>query len=75
MAKGSAKCYVCGKTVYPMEMIKADDKVFHKTGCLKVIKSIELIMNFLFGLLLLWGSFLVFSFSLFTNLVQTSSDN
>ena len=32
------KCHVCGKTVYEMEMMKADDKVFHK-GCMKVCAS------------------------------------
>lgn len=27
-------CYMCNKTVYPMDKLSADDKVFHKT-CLK----------------------------------------
>jgi len=31
----SNKCVTCGKSVYPMEMLKADEKVFHKTGCFK----------------------------------------
>jgi hypothetical protein len=31
----SKKCFACGKTVYPMEMISADNRVFHKTGCFK----------------------------------------
>eukprot|EP00029_Vermamoeba_vermiformis_P012389 TRINITY_DN71_c0_g1_i1.p1 TRINITY_DN71_c0_g1~~TRINITY_DN71_c0_g1_i1.p1 ORF type:complete len:200 (+),score=70.33 TRINITY_DN71_c0_g1_i1:43-642(+) len=29
------KCATCGKTVYAMEMIAVEDKVFHKAGCLK----------------------------------------
>eukprot|EP01137_Pigoraptor_chileana_P010225 Opistho-2@59527 len=33
-AAGDNKCTVCEKTVYPMERISADEKVFHKT-CFK----------------------------------------
>ena len=31
---GSKKCQVCGKSVYPMDELKADDKIFHKS-CLR----------------------------------------
>ena len=31
----SEKCVVCGKTAYAMERMVADNKIFHKTGCMK----------------------------------------
>ena len=29
----TVKCDVCEKTVYPMEKIEADGKIFHKVPC------------------------------------------
>jgi Ca2+-binding EF-hand superfamily protein len=34
--RDASKCVTCGKTVYPIEAIKLDDKVWHK-GCFKCV--------------------------------------